>query len=159
MDTYFNLFSEWKKSQPILLKWWNDINHFWLNDFKGSVLPVLYSRLLTDLDGELRRMLNFLEWHYNDRDIQCTIENREGHFHRKPRKWTKIKSIVELFTPDMQTQINSSYKIISEQLKNKYSLEGLWYKLNRRRRKQPSHDILGLYSVLFIHWHNVTLLQ
>ena len=47
---------------------------------------VQYEKLKTDLDVELRRMLDFLEHPYTEDDIQCTVHSSMDGFHRKHTK-------------------------------------------------------------------------
>lgn len=117
------LLTEWKAAQPVLLEWWRRSINYWLVQFKGKSLPVLYSKLLSDLNTQLRRMLDFLQWKYTDFDIECAIKYQEGNFHRKPRKWTKIHSTVELFSIDLQKRINESQFEVMNLLKSKYHVE------------------------------------
>ena len=83
----------------------------------------MFSKLLNDLENQLRVMLDFLNWKYTDNDIQCVLHNKEGNFHRKARKWTKVNSIVELFPPQLQTKINTSIIEVAWILKHKYNID------------------------------------
>jgi len=58
----------------------------WLRNAKRPTLVVQYEKLQTNLDGELRRMLDFLEHPYTEDDIQCTINSSVEGFHRKHTK-------------------------------------------------------------------------
>lgn len=84
---------------------------------------MLYSKLLSDLDHELRKMLDFLQWDYSEKDIVCTLRNREGNFHRKARRWNRVNSVVELFPDHLQMAINNTIVEVSELLKDKYNLQ------------------------------------
>ncbi|XP_052762797.1 WSC domain-containing protein 1-like [Mya arenaria] len=114
---------KWRSSQPKLFQYWQDINHYWLHEFNGPVLPVLYSRLRHDVAGELERILDFMHVNVTELDIKCAKANGEGNFHRKPRKWTNINSIVDLFPEDFQRKINASVTEYSKHLKSCYNVD------------------------------------
>jgi len=58
----------------------------WLGHTKLPTLVVQYENLLTRLDVELRRMLDFLEHPYTEDDIRCTLHSSMNSFHRKHSK-------------------------------------------------------------------------
>lgn len=64
-----------------IIKWVDHIDD-WLKPSKRLVLVVQYENLRKNLDGELRRMLDFLEHPYNEEDIQCTVHSAMDGFHR-----------------------------------------------------------------------------
>ncbi|XP_052777771.1 WSC domain-containing protein 1-like [Mya arenaria] len=122
-EAFLNEKSYWRKGQPKIFQWWLDFNHYWLHEFKGPVLPVLYSRLRHDAGGELKRILDFMHVNVTELDIKCAQANGEGNFHRKPSKWTKINSIVDLFPADFQRRINASVSEFSKHLKSYHNVD------------------------------------
>ncbi|KAH3873780.1 hypothetical protein DPMN_037020 [Dreissena polymorpha] len=115
--------SRWRAKHPSLLKWWQAMNQFWLHDFSGPVFPVVYSNLLHKTETELRGLLEFLRVNVSKTDIRCAVINGEGNFHRQPRKWTQIRSILQLFDVPMQQNINSSFLELKRHLKEKYNID------------------------------------
>ncbi|XP_065913863.1 sialate:O-sulfotransferase 1-like [Dysidea avara] len=58
----------------------------WLGHIQRPTLVVQYEELQRNLDGELKRMLGFLERPYTEDDIQCTVHSTVDGFHRKHTK-------------------------------------------------------------------------
>ena len=90
--------------------------------FRGPVLPVLYSNLRHDTAASLRDVLDFLHVDATETDVRCAIANGEGYFHRKPRKWTRIYSLVQLFEEKVQRRVNDSMRSLSDELKTRFNI-------------------------------------
>lgn len=58
----------------------------WLESNNTPILVIQYEKLQTNVDGELRRMLDFLEHPYTEDDIQCTVHSGMSGFHRNHTK-------------------------------------------------------------------------
>ncbi|WAR25457.1 WCSD-like protein [Mya arenaria] len=114
--------SRWRHSQPKLLDWWRDMNAYWLTNYTGALLPVLYSRIRRDVYGELHHLLAFLHVNVSDADVRCAVQCGEGSFHRPSRKWTRVRSLVELFDRPLQAKINLSIAETSKQLRDKFGI-------------------------------------
>ena len=74
--------SEWKRTMTEFATKWQEHVSYWLQRRDIPVLVVSYERLKQNLYGELKRMLDFTKYPYTMDDIQCTIDNFNGQYHR-----------------------------------------------------------------------------
>jgi len=74
--------TEWKRKVNELAPKWQKYVNYCLQRTDIPVLVVSYEQLKQDLYGELKRMLDFTEYPYTEDDLQCTIDNFNGQFHR-----------------------------------------------------------------------------
>ena len=93
-NKYINFISssDWAPYARDNIRRWVQFYSFWLNhtrryDIKTYILR--YEDMLQDLDGTLRGIARFLEISPPEDIIQCTLQNREGQFHRKSDSLTQ----------------------------------------------------------------------
>jgi len=72
------------------------------------VLVVQYEQLKSDLNGELRRMLEFLDYKYSEEDIDCVLNKQLETFHRHSNR------SFNPFTPSQEDLIQDSIKKMSK---------------------------------------------
>ena len=58
----------------------------WLNYKQVPVHIVGYENLLKDTCTELKKMLDFLQYPYTDKDVLCTVKHAGETFHRNHAK-------------------------------------------------------------------------
>jgi len=78
--------SRWDKAVRGDSTAWQKHVSAWIGHARRPTLVVQYENLQINLDGELRRMLDFLEHPYTEDDIQCTVHSSMDGFHRKHTK-------------------------------------------------------------------------
>ncbi len=61
---------------------WSFTLHTWLSQKAIPVCVVRYESLVSDLRGELRRVLGFLGHPADNATIECVVANSSGHFRR-----------------------------------------------------------------------------
>jgi hypothetical protein len=65
-------------------------NEEWMNNFVGPKCVVYYDKLKTDLTGEMRRLMKFLDHvQYKDKEVikNCKVEKkRQYNVHKKERQ-------------------------------------------------------------------------
>ena len=81
--TIWNYKEKWEKYARKEGAHWEQMNLFWLKQFKGRLLVVDYDNLKADLVHELKRVLYFLGETVTPGMMECVVRNREGKFHRK----------------------------------------------------------------------------
>ena len=64
---------------------WKNIIQEWLPVDNHPVLVVHYEDLKNDSFTEVKRMLDFLKFDYNDAELKEKLSEDYGKFHRKPR--------------------------------------------------------------------------
>ena len=84
-------------------------------------MVIKYEDMLTDLATQLRKMLDFLQVPYTDKDIDCAANNKLEHHHRK-----KVDSFEHYVPADRQLVLDSLMSV--ERLLNKYhvSYKDVW---------------------------------
>ena len=80
-------FTRWRKFVDFNAKEFTKLVHYWLEEAGiSSVLVIKYEDMLINLDTQLRRMLDFLQVAYTDKDIDCVANNKLESYHRKKSK-------------------------------------------------------------------------
>ena len=87
---------------------------------------MIYVYLQSHTEVELRGLLRFLHVNVTDFDVRCAILNGEGYFHRPRRKWTHIRSLVELFDKQLQKRINDSRAQFEKILTERFGFENVF---------------------------------
>ena len=78
------------------------------------MLVVQYEQLKSDLGGELRRMLEFLDYKYSEEDISCVLNKQLETFHRHSNR------NFNPFTPSQEDLIQNSIKKMNKLLIKHY---------------------------------------
>ena len=89
---------------------------FWLN--KGNIssaLVIKYEDMVINFTTQLRKMLDFLQVPYSDKDIDCVASSQLENFHRK-----KGTSFEHYIPADRQLVLDSLMSV--EDLLNKYNV-------------------------------------
>lgn len=106
--------SGWRSFIKGSVKEFTKLVHYWLDKANISVLVIKYEDMLTDFATQLRKMLDFLQVSYSDKDIDCVVSSKLDNFHRN-------RASYDHYTPsDRQFVWNSLTSI--ETLLNKYNL-------------------------------------
>ena len=76
--------TRWRRFVDYNAKEFLKLVHYWLEEAGiSSVLVIKYEDMLTNLATQLRRMLDFLQVAYTDKDIDCVANNKLETYHRK----------------------------------------------------------------------------
>ena len=77
-------FGGWRRFVYYNAKEFTKLVHYWLEQANvSSILVIKYEDMLTDLATEVRKMLDFLQVPYTDKDIECVVNNKLESYHRK----------------------------------------------------------------------------
>ena len=107
-------FSEWRKFINESAEEFKKLLHFWLEQANiPSILVIKYEDMLTDLATQLRKMLDFLQVPYTDKDIDCVANDKLEHHHRK-----KVKPFEHYIPADRQIVLTTLKSV--ETLLNKH---------------------------------------
>ena len=107
-------FSKWRNFVYESAVEFKQLLHFWLERANiPSILVIKYEDMLTDLATQLRKMLDFLQVPYTDKDIDCVANDKLEHYHRK-----KVKSFEHYIPADRQLVLHSLMSV--ERLLNRY---------------------------------------
>ena len=69
-----------------------------MNNFVGPKCVVYYDKLKTDLTGEMRRLMKFLDHvQYKEADFYCMLQQSEGGSHRNS---TKKVDVLQYFSSE-----------------------------------------------------------
>lgn len=114
-----------KNFLKMMLPHWRWFNEEWMNDFVGPKYAMFYDNLKRDLEGEMRKLMKFLDVIYDEKDFQCMLKNYEGPSHRPSRQRVDI---LPYFSAD---DFNKTEEDISavEQLASK--VNGEYHKIAR----------------------------
>ena len=116
----------------------------WLNVKEFPVLVIGYENLVKDTYTELKRMLDFIGYPYNEDDVLCAVKNSGGSFHRN-----HTKKRVNPYSPQLQEIVlNQIKKIDAELLEHNISLYHpytIWYKTEAR---------ISSYIAIYTKLHN-----
>ena len=109
-------FSEWRKFVNESAMHFTKLLHFWLEQANiPSILVIKYEDMLIDFATQLRRMLDFLQVPYTDKDVDCVANDKLEHHHRK-----KEKSFEHYIPADRQLVLTNLKRV--ETLLNKYNV-------------------------------------
>ena len=77
-------FHSWRRFVHYNARDFTKLVRYWLEEANlSSVLVIKYEDMLTDLGTELKKMLDFLQVPYSDKDIECVVSNKLESYHRK----------------------------------------------------------------------------
>ena len=108
--------SKWRDFVRGRAKEFTQVLHFWLEQANiPSVLVIKYEDMLIDFATQLRRMLDFLQVPYTDKDVDCVVNEKLEHHHRK-----KAKSSDRYIPADRQLVLTNLKSV--EPLLNKYNI-------------------------------------
>lgn len=110
---------EWKSFVEIKQKFgenWYAFHKSWIEHYKESrnIHIIFYEDLVKDTESELKKLLGFLAVDFTKKELKCTIENKEGLYHR-PKKQSHVNG---WFNNDMRLKICSFKKRVIKSLKN-----------------------------------------
>jgi len=91
--------------------------HYWLMDAKIPVLVIKYEDMVKNVTSNLRKMLNFLNVSYSEKDFSCVEHNEMKLFYRHKH----YNSSYYLFT-EIQRQIVLNHLRLVEPLLNMYNV-------------------------------------
>ncbi|XP_063695532.1 WSCD family member AAEL009094 [Culicoides brevitarsis] len=80
---------------------WEQTNLAWARNFTGDTLVVYYDKLVDDVEGTLRAILNFINFPVDEDLLSCAILRQEGIYRRKKRIMP-----FDPFTPAMHVVID-----------------------------------------------------
>ena len=81
-----------------MLPKWRSFYEGWMNNFVGPKFVVFYDKLKTDLKGEIRRLMEFLDHvKYKETDFYCMLKHSEGDSHRNN---TKKVDVLQYFSSE-----------------------------------------------------------
>ena len=103
--------AKWDKAVKEYAVSWKDHVQTWMKSKRVPMLVIKYENLLNNLYGELKRMMEFLEFSYTEDDLQCTINSAstEG-FHRKH------DTSLNPYTPEQKQWILAQIKLANKAL-------------------------------------------
>lgn len=107
---------EWAEFIKRAMPRWLHLYYFWMKNINtSSLLVIQYADLLTNTENELRRLMSFLNLNFTEANMKCTLERKEGLFHRKHHQ---DEIISDLYTQEMKTEIGLIVDIIQKKLQN-----------------------------------------
>ncbi|KPJ12441.1 WSCD family member AGAP003962 [Papilio machaon] len=92
--------TDWSSYVTIQLRTWESLHDLWLTKFPGPAYIVFYETLVKDTRNTLQGILNFLNYTFTERDMNCALSHKEGIYRRKK----KLQDF-DPFTQDMYRQI------------------------------------------------------
>ena len=111
---------KWQRRVHSLTAKWRSHVYRWLGpEIPGdaTILVVKYENLKANLRTELKRMLDYLEYTYTEKDLDCTMKSNTNAFHRSHDR-SKNK---EYFSQANIDSIYDSIKTVDAYLK-KYNI-------------------------------------
>uniref|UniRef100_A0A336MU61 CSON006209 protein n=1 Tax=Culicoides sonorensis TaxID=179676 RepID=A0A336MU61_CULSO len=94
-------FANWNQFVANKLWAWEQTNLAWAKNFTGDTLVVYYDKLVDDVEGTLRTILNFIEFPIDEDLLNCALLRQEGIYRRKKRIMP-----FDPFTPAMHVVID-----------------------------------------------------
>ncbi|KAL5012918.1 hypothetical protein ScPMuIL_011469 [Solemya velum] len=89
---------------------WENTYTTWFTNFTGPAHLVIYDHMVGHLQEDLAGMAEFLHFNYTTKDMCCTIQQREGRFHRD-RSYVNPKTVYSADVIDLFE--NTIYRVLS----------------------------------------------
>ncbi|OQV24781.1 putative WSCD family member [Hypsibius exemplaris] len=107
-DTYDS--RDWEYFAPRAITEWKELNEYWLSQNPATLHVVQFDELLKDKRGEIKKILDFLEYKDTDEDIlNCVVQKYQGLFKRR-----KYKLDFEPFNTELKEQMENARDLIQQ---------------------------------------------
>ena len=101
---------QWTRDVTRMSNGWLTHIRLCLKPHHNSTLVVKFENLKANLMVELRRILDFLGYHYTEDDLLCTIQSNSDQFHRKHT------TDFDPYTPEQRSNVGSVIQKANELL-------------------------------------------
>ncbi|CAG9559437.1 unnamed protein product [Danaus chrysippus] len=103
--------SDWSTYVFHQLSVWESLHNLWLTNFSGPVHVLFYELLVQDTRNNLSGVLDFINFTYTEKDMNCAVMNREGIYRRR-KKYQDF----EPFTHEMYESINRVWRSVLDKV-------------------------------------------
>ncbi|XP_059608231.1 WSCD family member AAEL009094-like [Phlebotomus argentipes] len=103
---------------------WTDFHLDWTRNFLQPIEIVFYEDLVSDLRGSLVRILRFLQWPVDDKNLDCAIKRRRGNYKRRQLPF-------DPFTKSMKDRIDETRNNTFKELKRMERVRKIYFTLFR----------------------------
>ena len=80
--------SGWNHFVSVKIKHWEYFYTDWIKSKEAKILVVHFENLIDNLEWNLLRILDFLDFESDQQRLQCVLRNAEGQFHRRAKNST-----------------------------------------------------------------------
>ncbi len=114
--------SKWNTYIQTNLTGWDMLYSYWLRKEEVKIHVIQYEKLVKSINGELTNVLQFLQINVSEKDMECTVRNSEGVFHRKK---SGHKDILDKLVGEMaRKRLHRIYSKVMNMINQKHSNNG-----------------------------------
>lgn len=107
----------WNHFVSVKIRHWEYFYTDWIKSKEAKILVVHFENLIDNLEWNLLRILDFLDFESDQQRLQCVLRNAEGQFHRRAKNSTMSQTSDDPYNDSQKKLIREAVRRVDQALK------------------------------------------